>query len=219
MNPRNPSDAVRYRQAGEPVLIRFRRSGPVGYAILARVVVDCPDYSALFVTPGTPTKTRVFADGSPIPREYPYEDLVKLPHHIGDGMWKRNHALFILPAGAAHDVRLYWSEDDWTFAGWYVNLQNPVKRVPTGFDTADHVLDIDVAPNLGWQWKDEDEFAIAQKIGRFSPSEAADIRAEGDRVIADIEAQRWPFDGSLTDWRPESMWTIPTVPANWNEDK
>ncbi len=218
MNPSNPSDAVRYRKAGEPVLIRFRRSGPVSYAIPARIVVDCPDYSALFVTPGTPTKTRVFPDGSSIPREYPYEDLVKLPHNVGDGRWKHNHALFVFPAGAAHDVRLYWSDEDWSFRGYYVNLQDVVRRVATGFDTADHVLDIDVAPDLTWRWKDDDEFVIAQQIGRFTPMQAGGIRGEGERVIADIEARRWPFDGSLTGWRTDPDWTIPSMPHNWSKD-
>lgn len=207
-----------YWKPGDQILIRFRRSGPVSYAIPARVVMDCAEYSALFVTPGTPTKARVFADGSPIPREYPYEDLVKLLHNVGDGRWTRNHALFVFPAGAAHDVRLFWADEDWSFRGYYVNLQDVVRRVATGFDTADHVLDLDVAPDLTWHWKDEDEFVIAQEIGRFNPVQAVDIRAEGERVIADIEARRWPFDGSLTDWRPDSRWTIPTVPADWNED-
>jgi len=97
-------------------------------------------------------------------------------------------------------------------------LQDPVHRVATGFDTGDHVLDLDVGPDLRWRWKDEDEFAIAQQIGRFTPDQAAAIRAEGERVIADIEARRWPFDGSLLDWRPDPSWPVPSVPDAWSED-
>ncbi|MGB3306242.1 MAG: DUF402 domain-containing protein [Thermomicrobiales bacterium] len=207
-----------YWKPGDQVLIRFRRTGLVSYAIPATIVRDDPECSMLFVTPGTPTKTRVMPDGSPIPRDLPYDQLAGLPHKVGDGMWQRNHGLIIFPHGVAHDVRLYWSEGDWSFRGWYVSLQDPVRRVATGFDTGDHVLDLDVDPDLQWHWKDEDEFAIAHEIGRFTPAEAAAIRAEGERVIAEVEARRWPFDGSLLDWRPDPSWPVPSVPDNWNED-
>jgi len=209
---------MEYRQSGDQALIRFRRLGKVSYAIPATIVTDGPEYAALFVMPGTPTKTRLMPDGSPIPRDFPFDQRAKLPHIVGDSVWKRNHALFIFPVGEAHDFRLHWSGDDWSFRGYYVNLQDPVKRVATGFDTADHVLDLDVAPDLSWSWKDEDEFAIAKEIGRFSAEEADAIRAEGERVIPEIEARRWPFDGSLIDWRPDPTWPIPTVPRDWNEN-
>lgn len=62
-------------------------------------------------------------------------------------------------------------------------------RAPTGFDTADHVLDVQVAPDGTPSWKDEHELAEAIRIGRFSQPEAAAIRAAGDAVIPDIDAR------------------------------
>lgn len=210
--------SIEYRQPGDQALIRFRRLGQVSYAIPATIAADGPGYSALFVTPGTPTKTRVMPDGSLIPRDFPFDQRSELPYIVGDSTWQRNHVLFIFPKGVAHDVRLYWSGDDWSFRGWYVNLQDPVKRVPTGFDTTDHILDLEVAPDLTWNWKDEDEFAIAQEVGRLTPGEAAAIRKAGEHMIAEIEARHWPFDGSLVDWRPDPNWPLPPLPASWNEN-
>lgn len=141
-----------------------------------------------------------------------------MPHNIGDGTWRHYHVLLILREGDPCDMRLHWNETDWAFRGWYVNLQDPVKRVPTGFDTADHVLDLQVTPDGAWSWKDEDEMAEAIRIGRFSQVEANVIRSAGEGVIPDIEARRWPFDGSLIDWRPDPAWPLPTMPPTWNDD-
>jgi hypothetical protein len=182
------------------------------------VVHDGPDFTSLYLRPGTPVRKRVMPDGSPIPRDLPYAERAKLPHIVGVGAWQHNHALIIVRDGEAHDIRLFWAEENWTFRGWYVNLQDPVKRVPVGFDTADHVLDIAVAPDFTWSWKDEHEMAEAIAIGRFSAPEAEAIRAAGERVIPDIEAHRWPFDSSLTGWRPNPEWPVPAIPATWNED-
>jgi hypothetical protein len=181
------------------------------------VVHDGPDYTALYLKPGTPLKKRILPDGCPIPRNLPYAERAKLPHIVGDGTWHSNHALMLFREGEAHDVRLFWSENDWKFCGWYVNLQEPVRRTSVGFDTADHVLDIEVRPDLSWVWKDENEFATAIAIGRFSEQEALAIRDEGERVIAEIEAHKWPFDSPFVDWRPDPGWTTPEVPGNWND--
>ncbi|MEK8144302.1 DUF402 domain-containing protein [Streptomyces sp. M10(2022)] len=65
------------------------------------------------------------------------------------------------------------------FRGWYVNLE---RRVHHGedIDVADHELDINVAPDRTWRWKDEESFE--QKTGHpayWSSGEAMTIRAEG----------------------------------------
>ena len=136
---------------------------------------------------------------------------------VGEGTWTTNHALILVRDGDPCDIRLFWSES-WEFKGWYVNLQDPVRRVPTGWDTADHVLDLWVDPGGRWAWKDEHEFAEAIRIGRFSETEAEAIRAAGRAVIPKIEAQVWPFDRSLIEWRPDPGWSMPGMPDDWNAD-
>lgn len=207
---------IRYWKVGDQVLIRYR-GGPTSPAYPVTVVHDGPDYTALYLRPGTPVRRRVLPDGSPIPRNLPYAEAINVPHRVGHGMWDHNHALVITRPGDAFDIRLFWAELDWAFRGWYVNLQDPARRVPTGFDTADHVLDLQVTTGGAWSWKDEHEMAEAIRIGRFNQAEAGAIRAAGERVIPDIEARRWPFDDSLIDWRPNPDWPIPTGPPNWTE--
>jgi hypothetical protein len=68
------------------------------------------------------------------------------------------------------------------FAGWYVNLETPARRHADGVDTTDLVLDVVVAPDRTWVWKDEDE--MAERIGwpHYFDQDGADrIRAEGER--------------------------------------
>ena len=72
---------------------------------------------------------------------------------------------------------------DGEFAGWYVNLQEPLRRSPLGFETDDLVLDIRIQPDGSWAWKDEDELEEAVRLGRFTEDEAQAIRAEGERVV------------------------------------
>lgn len=211
------SSPDRFWNMGDQVLIRYRR-GPTSPAYPVTVVHDGPDHTALYLRPGTPVRRRVRPDGSPIPRDLPYAEAVNIPQRLGLGVWEHNHALVIVRPGDAYDIRLFWAEADWAFRGWYVNLQDPVRRVPTGLDTADHVLDVQVAPDGSWSWKDEHELAEAIRIGRFSQPEADAIRAAGESVIPDIEARRWPFDGSLIDWRPDPAWPVPTIPPAWNDD-
>lgn len=78
------------------------------------------------------------------------------------------------------------------------------------------MLDILVEPDGTWRWKDEDEFAAAIEIGRFTLDEAAAIRAEGKRVIQRIESRAWPFDAGYEHWRPDPNWPIP---ASWESDE
>jgi predicted RNA-binding protein associated with RNAse of E/G family len=89
-----------------------------------------------------------------------------------------------------------WTEG-WDFRCWYVQLQDPILETPTGLETMDHALDVVVEPDGSWEWKDEDDFAELQRLGAFTPSQAAAVRAEGQRVIA---AHPWPT--GWEHWRP-----------------
>jgi predicted RNA-binding protein associated with RNAse of E/G family len=116
---------------------------------------------------------------------------IRTPH-----VWRYHHVLSLTRRGEAHSLWLLW-EEDWAFRCWYVQLWKPIVETSTGIETMDYALDIVVDPDGTWSWKDEDDFDEAQKLGVFTPEEAAAVRAEGGRVIA---AHPWPT--GWEDWRP-----------------
>lgn len=111
--------------------------------------------------------------------------------------------------GRAHSVWLLW--ENWEFKAWYVQLEQAWRPSPIGFDTEDHILDIWIDSNGTWRWKDEDELYVAIEVGAVTPAQAAAVRAEGERVIAE-----WPFPTGWEDWRPDASWPTPLVPIDWN---
>ena len=127
-------------------------------------------------------------------------------------------ALRILTPGSRHSVLLLWTAGFRELLLWYVNLEDPLVRTPIGFDYLDQLLDIEIAPDLsGWRWKDEDEFAEAISDGTITPEKADVIRAEGEAVIAALNARRSPFDEPWPQWRPDPSWTLPGLPEGWND--
>lgn len=129
------------------------------------------------------------------------------------GRWPMGDALFYQPTGAAHSVLWLFGRRH-KFRGWYVNLE---RRVHHGadIDITDHELDINVAPDRSWSWKDEQSFA--EKTGHpayWSAEEAVAIRSEGATVAQLAEAGTFPFDGSWCDFRPPSWWKTPSRPPH-----
>jgi len=118
-----------------------------------------------------------------------------------DWTWERTHALRFMGAGDAHTVEVTW-DLDWRLLGWYVNLQAPLVVDGTRFDTMDQALDIVVEPDGSWSWKDEHHLVEAVELGILDEREAAEVRAEGARVIA---ACPWPT--GWESWRPPQQWT------------
>jgi hypothetical protein len=196
--------------SGDHAVVRYLRDGRAAWVRPVTIVEDTDEANVLFLGAGTPTKVPVNLDGSAIPRSTPYEERFGLEWRPGDGNWGENQTLLITPPGAAHSLWLFWSVD-WDFLGWYVNLQEPHRRTAMGFDTSDQVLDVWVQPDLSWTWKDEHELEAAVRLGRFTSGEAAAIRAEGERVIAEF-----PFPTGWEDWRPDPAWPVPHLPAGWD---
>ena len=197
--------------SGDSVLLRYVHDGRVSRIVPATVVLDDPSGTGLYLRAGTPTRVRATLQGIPIDRSLPYAARFGGEWALGDAVWSGNHTLVLAPAGAAHAFFAFWSED-WDFHGWYVNLQEPLRRSRFGFDTADDVLDLVVAADLSsWRWKDEDELREAVRLGRFSEAEAEQLYREGERAIARVERREWPFDREWASWRPDPRWTVPPL--------
>lgn len=111
---------------------------------------------------------------------------------------------------------MWWLFKEGTFAGWYVNLEEPYVRRHNEVQTKDLVLDIVVRPQRQWQWKDAEEFD--RRIGHplyFDRAAAAVIRGEGERLVRLIETGAFPFDGTRTGFRPDRAWPLPRLSAEF----
>jgi len=195
--------------SGDQIVMRYLNDRRISFARPVTVVEDTDERVVLYLAARTPTKRRVRLDGTPIPRETPYADRFGQPWRLGDGVWGHSDVVLVSPPRAAHSIWLFFDPAR-THRGWYVNLQEPLRRTAVGFDSVDHVLDLWIEPDGKWAWKDEDELQAAVEVGRFTPEEAAAIRAKGERVVCE-----WPIPTGLEAWRPDPAWPIPQLPAGW----
>ena len=74
--------------------------------------------------------------------------------------WQGMDVVMVQRVGDAHSV--------WFFGPYavYINLQAPMRFTRHGFDTFDHELDIVVAPDGQWVYKDEDHLEAAVTTGK-----------------------------------------------------
>jgi hypothetical protein len=188
---------------GDIVLKRSIYRGNVRWTFPHRYVGDWDGRIGLYCGPGNQGKAmRRGPDG------YLRRWMTDAPPY--DTEWEQTHVLRFERAGARHSIEIYW-RTDWEHWSWYVNLQSPVVVNGRFVDTTDEALDIVVAPDGGWRWKDEDELAEGVELGIWSEEEAAEIRAEGERVVA---AAPWPT--GWEDWRPPADWGPLGLPRDWH---
>jgi hypothetical protein len=182
-------------QPGEVVAWREAWRGERYCAIPVRVIEDGPEATVLYLAEGTRFE---FVPGAwQWSDQHPWEER---------GEWTGHGVLISHRAGAAHTVWHFWHGDERSFVGWYVNMQEPLRRGPDGFETQDQELDIVVLPDGSWTWKDEQELLDWVPRGRFTEEEVAVVREEGERVLAE-----WPFPTGWENWRPDPAWTVPEL--------
>jgi hypothetical protein len=205
---------------GRLILHRNVRRGRLGWVRPARVVCDDERGLLLWLARGSAVANEVAADGRGM-RAMSFAEWLTVPYRLAIGSWQGPGVLKFLPTGAAHSV--WWFRTDaGDFTSWYVNLEEPGVRWDdgdvAGVDVVDQDLDIVVAPDLSWRWKDEEEFAerLAHPEHYWVADEAA-VWREGHRVVESVEAGKFPFDGTWTDFRPDPSWPVPTtLPDGWD---
>jgi hypothetical protein len=197
------------RQPGDVVVLREVWHGRIWAARPLYVVHDRPDERSFFGVPGSRWMGPVDDQGG----------LMRLPiaeWRLAEHPWEEDDGIlsFSWP-DVPYAVLGYWNQGH--FAGWYVNLQDPLRRTAVGFDTRDHVLDVLVPPDgSGWRWKDEEELAEAVRLGLYSAGEAAAFRQNGERAVRRILGRAPPFDRDWHDWRPNPSWGPLAMPAGWD---
>ena len=198
---------------GQPVLYRGPHvddSGITGPPVICdlkpvTVVEDSAAVISLFLQAGTPTlMSKPNVAGAPKPWNPGEWELI-------EAAWDRWNTLYLQVPGEWRSTWVMWSPD-WRFLGWYVNLQEPLRRTRWGFDVRDLQLDILVAADRTWKWKDEDDFERSIECGLISAEHAAQVRESAAASIRDIECGAWPFETEIADWRPDSGWARRSLP-------
>lgn len=187
-------------KVGNDIVLRYiTRDGRPGMTWAGRLVQDRAELVALYLPKETPHK-RWMADAS--------------GRELADSHWFANTLRLMFP-GRAHSVWLTWRPDG-DFVGFYVNLEEPFRRTPIGFDTNDHTLDIVVTPDLNWSWKDEELLADQGREGNYSTGLIEEIRREAASVITAIESHGSPFNDGWEKWKPDPAWPTPRLVGTWN---
>jgi predicted RNA-binding protein associated with RNAse of E/G family len=189
-------------EPGTIVALRYiTRAGAPGMTWPCRVVEDRDDLLALYVARGsTYTQWGLDAAGN---------------RGLVENTWRRDVLRLMYP-GEPYSIWLFWeSEPERHFTAYYVNFEEPFRRTSVGVDTNDHTLDIVVAPDLTWRWKDSEEFDERIRTGLFSPEFGAEVRASAEPILARIAEGSPPFDHAWCTWSPEPHWVPPRPDASW----
>ena len=174
------------------------------------VVQDKDDLIALYLPAGVHGKN---TDHRVSVQEYFSSEKIKILNHT----WERTDVLMLIVPGESFSTYIMWDTGTKNLDCWYINLQEPIRRTPIGFDTMDHVLDVVVSPDMiTWNWKDEDEFTEAKKIGFYSPEQDREIWSEGEKAIRLLTSDRRAFYERWKDWQAKPEWEIPKLSPLWD---
>ncbi|MER5909163.1 DUF402 domain-containing protein [Streptomyces sp. NPDC001982] len=210
------ADPAGFWAPGSHILWRYRENASERFHIARPVTVvrDDAELLAVWLAPGTECVKPVLADGTPVQLE-PLESRYTRPRGVQLDRWFGTGVLKLARPGEPWSVWLFW-EPGWQFKNWYVNLEEPLARWAGGVDSEDHFLDISVHPDRSWHWRDEDEFAQAQRDGLMGAELAQRVREAGSSAVAAIDAWGPPFDQDWQHWRPDPSWAVPSLPEDWD---
>jgi hypothetical protein len=129
--------------------------------------------------------------------------------------WVMHEVLELVRPDDPYAILGFWNQEK-KFVGWYVNLQEPMRRTTIGYDSRDRDLDVIVGEDLAsWILKDEHELEWSVGMGFRTPEEATQIRADGDAVVEMVKnGQAWW--GAWRDFEPDPSWPIPELPDGWD---
>ncbi|MBW4720763.1 DUF402 domain-containing protein [Saccharothrix obliqua] len=169
-----------------------------------RVIEDGPELLAVFTVPGA----RFGFPDHPFPHPW---------RTAGNTHWRGHGKLQLHRPGDAYSVDLYWQGEQRRFAGWYLNLQDPFRRTPFGFDTLDHELDYWLPVEGGLEDKDRVEFEEQVAHGKYTAAQGAAIRRTGAEIEAMVAAGTTWWDPAWSEFEPDPDWPVPELPTGWHD--
>jgi hypothetical protein len=208
-------------QVGSVILRRQFEHTQLSRVWAGRVVRDDEAGLLIWVADGSPLRDVIAADGR-LFHEVPFEDWGTVPKKLAELTWAGD-ALMLHPPGAGYSVWWFFGPGP-EFRGWYVNLERPGVRWTqaglAGIDTIDYDIDLTVAPDRSWEWKDEEQFAEHLRYDHYWVDDEAAVRTSAAEALSLVKAAAFPFDGSWCDLRPGPAWMKGSaLPAGWDRDR
>jgi len=157
-------------QRGETVVHQEVWNGRLWAARPLTVVEDTAERTLLWIPHGTVRKVPITPPTRRDPADVHARTIASLEHRdwlLGEHVWDVS-SLWIVRPDDWYTVLVSWRPDG-SHLGWYVNLQEPMRRNPSGFEAMDLMLDIVVESDLSWRWKDAEEFDEIVRRGIFDP--------------------------------------------------
>jgi hypothetical protein len=184
--------------SGDVVALRDIWFGSVWRAVASVVVADDGDTSVFWIPPGAPASYPVDGAGNEI----------RIPRRTfrRSTRWTKNPVTVVCDRRAPFTLWLFFRDS--AFDHWYVNFERYLGRNAIAYDSVDHKLDLIVQPDGSVEWKDEAELEHAAGLGLL---DAAEVRAEAERVLADP-----PWPTGWEEFRPDPPWPVPDLPAGWD---
>lgn len=191
---------------------RFWFGGALLQVYPVRVVDHTDEGLLLWLPSGAPMWRAELPHGRQL-RDIPRDTWPANGFRLRPERWRHNGTLIFQPRDVeTHSIWWLFSAMG-RFESWYVNLERRSLR-GDDIEVVDHELDLVVAPDRSWTWKDEESFAAKTGHPAFwTADEAREIRAHGERLAREAEAGKFPFDGSWCDFRPDPAWPELTRPA------
>jgi len=200
------------RAYGDAVALRYvTTDGHIEMCWPCRVVKDHEDLLALFIAAGSPYKAGPKRTAAEKRRRQ------QTPLPPDQYVW-RNDTLRLMVPGQSHSVSISWQLEDGQrrLLKYFVNMEEPFRRTPVGFDTQDHTLDIEVTPDLAWRWRDEQELANHVAEGFYTAALAAAAQSEGERTIEAIRRLAHPCMQGWPEWCPPKDWALAPFVDGWD---
>lgn len=204
-----------FRQPGDQIEVVFDTFGRPSLVMPATVLEDGPERIVHRLAAGTVYLRRQQLNGLPMPRVSDRDGFYAVESKLVAETWSSNNQYIVVFPDRGASFRCKYDAESGDLTGFYVNLQEPLMRTSYGFWTIDQYLDIRVQPDLTWEIKDQDEFDAAVTSGIMPAEVAGRVRDEAARVIDDIAARRFPFDGFQPTWDAAPQFPIATLQSRW----
>ncbi|WP_037801528.1 DUF402 domain-containing protein [Streptomyces sp. LaPpAH-108] len=183
-----------------------------------RVLTDTGDVLEAACAPGAETRwpalyAKSLAEDDRSKRTGAFDALAAGTSEQMSGRWRDTELRAWKPSTAWFSVNAFYTGTG--LRNWYVNFERPMLRTPDGFDTFDLAVDLLIAPDLAhWQWKDEDEYAHARRLGLITDTDHRAVDAARGEVLAMLGGRAGPFAdaGAWSTWRWNGTWATPRLP-------